>query len=293
MKIFDCFTFFNEIDLLEFRLKLLDPFVDHFVLTESNVTFSGKYKPYYFEQNRGRYTKWLHKIIYIQAKQSVDGMTFVKDGKSYNPESDAWKLENGLRNFLAEAKHRIADNDRVIISDLDEIPNPFVVQKIKNLQEPRALSLLFHYYFLNCQNIGYERWWKGSIVCTGKQFNEVPPQHFRDNRHVFRAIPEAGWHFSFLGGPEKIKYKIQSFAHLEFAKEEFWNDENILQSMEKGEDVFRRPGVKYRFFPLSYYPPFLRKMMLEYPTLLHLKKNNQFTDFYYRIRRKIKGQHST
>lgn len=293
MKTFDCFTFFNEMDMLEFRLKLLDPFVDHFVLTESNVTFSGKDKPYHFEQNRDRYAKWLHKIIYIKAKQDAEGMTFEKDEKTYNPVSDAWKLENGLRNFLAGAKPQISDEDRVIISDLDEIPNPYLVQKIKDLPEPRALSQLFHYYFLNCQNIGYERWWRGSIVCTGKQFNEVPPQHFRDNRHVYHAIPEAGWHFSFLGGLEKIKYKIQSFAHLEFAKEEFWNDENILKSMEKGEDVFRRPGVKYKFFPLSYYPPFIRNLMLEYPTLLHLKKTNPFADFYYRARRVFKGQHST
>jgi beta-1,4-mannosyl-glycoprotein beta-1,4-N-acetylglucosaminyltransferase len=110
---------------------------------------------------------------------------------------------------------------------------------------------------------------------------------------VYQAISEAGWHFSFLGGLEKIKYKIQSFAHLEFAKEEFWNDENILKSMEKGEDIFRRPGVKYKFYPLSYYPPFLRKLMLEYPTLLHLKRSNPLADLGYGIRRFFKGQQST
>jgi len=284
MKIFDCFTFFNELDLLEFRLKLLDPFVDHFVLTESNVTFSGIDKPYHFEQNRSRYAKWLHKIIYIQAKQNTEGMTFEKDEKSYNPESDAWKLENGLRNFLAGAKPQISGDDRVIISDLDEIPNPYVIQKIKNLSEPLALSLLFHYYFLNCQNIGYERWWRGSIVCTGKQFKEVPPQHFRDNRHVYRAIPEAGWHFSFLGGPEKIKYKIQSFAHTELNREEYLNDEHILKAIEEGKDIFNRPKVIYKFVSVYYYPGFLRTIMQQYPAFLYIKKKTYFfTRLFYSL----------
>jgi beta-1,4-mannosyl-glycoprotein beta-1,4-N-acetylglucosaminyltransferase len=292
MKTFDCFTFFNEMDLLEFRLKLLDPFVDYFVLAESNVTHSGKEKPFHFQQNRERYAKWLHKIIYIPAYQDTTGMVFDGDDK-YNPASDAWKLENGHRNFLGEAKDKIGDEDRVIISDLDEIPNPYTLQQIKELPEPKALSQLFHYYFLNCQNTGYERWWKGSIVCTGMQFKAVPPQHFRDKRNDFNAIPEAGWHFSFLGGLEKIKYKIQSFAHREFAKDEYLTDENILKAMERGEDVFRRPGVKYKFYPLAYYAPFLRKLMQEYPAFVHLVKTNPAIETWYKIRRAFKGKHST
>jgi beta-1,4-mannosyl-glycoprotein beta-1,4-N-acetylglucosaminyltransferase len=268
MRLFDCFIFFNETDLLEFRLKLLDPYVDFFVLTESNVTYSGKSKPYYFEENRGRYEKWLHKIIYIRAWQDAEGMVFDKPESSYNPASDAWKLENGLRNFLAQAGTRIN-----------------VLQKTKNLQQPHALSLLFHYYFLNCQHTGYERWWKGSIICSGKQFKESPPQHFRDNRHVYPAIPKAGWHFSYLGGLEKIRYKILSFAHTEFAREEFYRDANILSAMEKGIDLFRRPGVRYRFVSVYYYPAWLRSLMLQYPHLLHLKnENNPFMRFYYTIK---------
>lgn len=292
MKTFDCFTFFNELDLLEFRLKLLDPFVDYFVLAESNVTHSGKEKPYYFQQHRDRYAKWLHKIIHIPAVQDTSGMGF-DPGDKYNPASDAWKLENGHRNYLAQANDKIADDDRVIISDLDEMPNPYALQKIKELTEPIALSQLFHYYFLNCQNIGYERWWKGSIVCTGKQFKAVPPQQFRDKRNDYRSISEAGWHFSFLGGLDKIKYKIQSFAHTEFAKDEYLTDDNILKAMERGEDVFKRPGVKYKFYPLEYYAPFLRNLMKEYPDFLHLPPANFFRDTLFKLGRLLKGNYKT
>lgn len=292
MKVFDCFTFFNEMDLLEFRFKLLDPFVDYFVLAESNVTHSGEPKPLHFQQNRDRYAKWLHKIIYIEAQQDTAGMVFVPDDK-YNPQSDAWRLENGHRNSLGQANDKISDEDHVIISDLDEMPNPYVLQKLNDVQEPVALSQLFHYYFLNCQNTGYERWWKGSIVCTGKQFKEAGPQYFRDKRNDFKAIPEAGWHFSFLGGLEKIKYKIRSFAHREFAKEEYLTDEHILKVMEKGEDVFKRPGVRYRFYPLEYYAPFLRNLMKEYPSFLHLVPAGFFEILRCKIRRAFKGKYST
>jgi len=92
MKVFDCFTFFNELDLPELRLKLLDDYVDWFVLTESNLTFSGKDKSYYFEENKNRYAPWLHKIIHIKARQSREGMDFSSVETSYNPLSAASRM---------------------------------------------------------------------------------------------------------------------------------------------------------------------------------------------------------
>src|SRR5690349_9882068 len=123
MKIIDCFTFFNELDLLEFRLKLLDSHVDHFVMAESNITHSGQPKPFYFEENRERFQPWLHKILYIPLHQSAEGLVFNSE-TSYNPQSSAWKLENGQRNALTAAAKLTSDDDLVLLSDLDEIPDP-------------------------------------------------------------------------------------------------------------------------------------------------------------------------
>lgn len=50
--IYDCFTFFNELNLLEIRLNILNDVVDKFVLVEATKTFSGKDKPLYYEQNK-------------------------------------------------------------------------------------------------------------------------------------------------------------------------------------------------------------------------------------------------
>ena len=280
MKVFDCFTFFNELDLLEFRLKLLGDHVDHFVIAESNITHSGQPKPFHFEENKNRFAPWLDKIIYLQVNQSAEGLVFTTEN-SYNPKSAAWKLENGQRNALSGAANLMADDDLVLLSDLDEMPDPVLLKEIKPVDGPVALSMLFHYYFLNCQNVGHERWWNGTIASTGKQFKATTPQNLRDKRNDLPVIKKAGWHFSYLGGLEKIKQKIRSFAHTEFNKEEYLNDENILKSMEEGKDIFKRPGISYQFVSLYFYPAYLRKIMLQYPQLLHLKTRDSLLDKMY------------
>jgi beta-1,4-mannosyl-glycoprotein beta-1,4-N-acetylglucosaminyltransferase len=290
MKVFDCFTFFNELDLLEFRLKLLNDHVDHFVIAESDLTHSGQPKPYHFEAAKDRFKKWQDKIIYIPLHQSAAGLQF-EEVKSYTPGSSAWKLENEQRNALLQAGNRMQESDMVLLSDLDEIPDPAAIKKAIRSDKPLAFSLLFHYYFLNCQNSGESRWWKGCIASTAKQFREITPQGLRDKRDHYPSISHAGWHFSFLGGAEKIRQKLLAFAHTEFNKEEYVSEKHIEEAVAKGEDILKRDGVVFKYVPLSYYPSSLQKVMEQYPQLLRLKKGNPFTDLYYSLRRVIKGNY--
>jgi beta-1,4-mannosyl-glycoprotein beta-1,4-N-acetylglucosaminyltransferase len=288
MKIVDCFTFFNELDLLELRLKLLDKSVDYFVIAESNLTHSGQTKPYYFREAVNRFKNWEEKIIYIPVHQSAEGLVFEEQNK-YNPGSAAWKLENDQRNALLQAAHLMNDDDLVLLSDLDEVPLPAAIKKAKQHKKPVAFSLLFHYYFLNCQNTGQSRWWKGCIAATAKQFKEITPQVLRDNRDSYPSLPHAGWHFSFLGGADKIRQKLLAFAHTEFNKAEFTNEEHIKEAILKGEDILKREGVSFRYVPLSYYPVNLQKIMKEYPGLLYPKKKTFLTDCFFTVRRIVKG----
>lgn len=210
---------------------------------------------------------------------------FTSNETSYNPLSASWKLEYEHRNALKKAITSINDDDLVLVSDLDELPDPFMLKKLNPATGPVSLSMLFHYYFLNCQHTGKDRWWNGTIAATGKQFKEIGPQQLRDKRNEYPNVKKAGWHFSYLGGLEKIKLKIRSFAHSEYNKEEFMNDENILKAMEEGRDIFNRPGVSYRFVSLYYYPGYLRKIMLQYPALLNLKrKDTRWDKIYFDIK---------
>jgi len=74
-KIYDCFCFFNELDLLELRFNILDPYVDYFVLSEASVTHTGQPKPYYYEENKKRFAKWEHKIIHLKITDTPDNFT--------------------------------------------------------------------------------------------------------------------------------------------------------------------------------------------------------------------------
>jgi len=284
--VYDCFIFFDEFDLLEIRLTLLDDVVDYFVIVESNFTFSGKKKNYNFKVAEKRFSKWLNKIIYIPIEQSPEEFIFQKDLQSYNSTDGAWQMEYQQRNALANANYLFADNDTILLSDLDEIPDPRVIKSIGISVEPELFEMLFHYYYLNCQNVGYEHLWKGTIICSGKYFKNSTPQLIRDNRYNYKIIENAGWHFSYLGGAEKIKYKIQSFAHTEFNKDEYLQNEHILKVITEGRDIFNRPGVAYKFISVFFYPPFLRKVMLHYPKLVYYpKRDNFFNIVKYKILR--------
>lgn len=268
MKIFDCFTFFNELDLLEFRLKLLAPYVDHFVIAESNITFSGNGKPYNFEKHKNLFAKWEKQIIYLQVRQTTDGLVFNPNEEKYNPDSAAFQLEYQQRNALHDAAQYIKDTDLVITGDLDEIPDPAIFKKLGSLNEPLSISMIFHNYFMNCRNSKSEKLWNGSVVCSGKLFKENTPQQLRDNRNKYKKLKNGGWHFSYLGGLEKIKYKIQSFAHTEFNKAEYLDDAHIMTALEKGQDVLKRKNVAYKFVPLDYYPTHVAELMKQYPQFI-------------------------
>lgn len=270
-KIIDCTLFFQELDLFEMRLKLLEDVVDIFILCESNLTHSGKQRSYMFADNIERFSKWKNKIVYIQIDQNTNGLK-IENVSSYSPDNFSWYLENQHRMGLLLAQDIIPDDCILCLSDMDEIMSPdILIQKeqiLQALSQVEALSLVqqFHYYFLNCRcDSGNDLLWNGTVITTGKVFKEKGPQYFRDNRNHFNRIQNGGWHFSYCGSVEAIKAKIESFAHTEFNRPDITSEHNITEAMEKGKDVFNRPGVSYKFHPISDYPEYLQKLMLEYP----------------------------
>ena len=118
-RIYDCFTFYNELDLLEIRLNELDPIVDHFVLCEAPVTFKGKPKPLLFKENRERFERFLPKIAHIV----VDDMPTGPDKKSVY-----WQRQTFQRNAIRRGLGDADADDFIILSDLDEIPRATAVE---------------------------------------------------------------------------------------------------------------------------------------------------------------------
>jgi beta-1,4-mannosyl-glycoprotein beta-1,4-N-acetylglucosaminyltransferase len=273
MKIFDAFTFFNETELLKIRLELLKDVVDYHVIAESNLTHSGKEKEYILESEWNSYSEYHSKMIYLPVVQSTEGLSFEKVD-TYSPTNGSWQLENQQRNALHYIKDKVKDDDYVLIGDLDELPSPEAITVLRSMPPPPfplSMQMLFHYYYMNCQNVGYDRLWNGTVVCTGKQFKEQPPQYYRDNRNAYHRFPKGGYHFSFLGGPEKIKQKIEAFAHTEFNRDDIKEDTNIISAYSKGIDVLNRPGVEFEFVNPYQYPKEIRDLMHKYPHLIKWK----------------------
>src|SRR5690348_11983472 len=107
-KIYDCFTFYNEVELLEIRLEELDPVVDFFVLVEAKETFKGNNKPLHFEEVKEKFAKFSSKILHVKVSNAY-------------PTDNPWKREAYHRNQIMRALKNCKKEDVILISDADEI----------------------------------------------------------------------------------------------------------------------------------------------------------------------------
>ena len=218
--IFDCFQFYNELDLLEIRLHELSDVVDMFVLVEATRTHSGLPKLLYFADNRKRFAGFNERIIHVV----VDDM----------PDSgDAWTRENHQRNAILRGLKDSALDDLILISDVDEIPRAEMLLEIR--EGLNVFSQTFYYYYLNvvCEK---EPIWYGTRAL--KRSEMTSPQEVRASfGHV---ITDGGWHFSYLGGSEAIRSKLQSFAHQEYNTSIYTDLDYIHKCIEEGRDFLGR-----------------------------------------------------
>jgi len=262
--IYDCFTFFNELDLLEIRLNVLNDVVDRFVLVEATKAHSGKDKPLYFNENKERYKPFQHKIIHI----------IVDD---YPVCTSPWAYENHQRNAILRGLTQAQPDDAVMISDMDEIPRPDLVRAHAQAKTTVLFIQKLYYYFMNYLNVSNPNWPLGTKLFPYQYFlgdesqikapyNEfllpelnhgVTPTKMRFNENV-TVIHNAGWHFSYLGGTEAIIKKIQSTAHQEFNCAKNTDPKEILAQIRSGKDIFGR-GDRFFGVPIDDdYPRYIR-----------------------------------
>jgi hypothetical protein len=219
MKIYDCFPFYNELDLLELRLMELYDHVDHFVLVESNTTFTDKPKPFYFDENKQRYAKWLDKIIHIKVEDMPHN-------------ADAWVNDRFQRDQIFRGIENAAADDLILISDLDEIIRPEAVETMRNSDEQLfALRMPIYNFKLNYMKVNPDRYNIWGMAGRRHLFDHIKPDAFRQLRFQFmnstgvsnscQIIEHGGWHFGYMGDKEWLLNKAQSFAHTEVNNPEF------------------------------------------------------------------------
>tara|TARA_B110000438_G_scaffold267285_1_gene281998 strand:- start:41 stop:865 length:825 start_codon:yes stop_codon:yes gene_type:complete len=263
----DAFTYFNEKELVELRLKYLNPIVDYFVVIESNITFTGKKKKWNFpEILKNNLKEFSNKIQYHQLDIDIN--------KIQNEESwiidnikgdDFWRIENFQRNYIKTACKKFSNDDILIISDLDEIPSikklNFILSSDFKKIEPVALEQ--HLFHLDCNFLRLESW-RGSIATTIKACNDNSPQKFRRLRNRIAHFTDSGWSFSSFGGHERVKEKIESYAHSEHNNDKFKNPNHIANCQKTGADLFHRK-VKSKKVEKNFFPKDLLILMEEDP----------------------------
>jgi beta-1,4-mannosyl-glycoprotein beta-1,4-N-acetylglucosaminyltransferase len=284
MKIYDCFQFFNELDLLEIRLEMLYDEVDYFVLSETSRTHSDIPKSFIFNENKHRFEKYLDKIIHIMEDYPSNILHFDKlsEDSPYNIQrnriSDIYdkeehegqlkKFPTFCRDYLQREYTKFGllncdDNDIILVSDLDEIPNPERVREIreKNLTNIVLLHNCYYYYV----NLVAHTNWHGAYAVKYSETKDVSLTHIRGlSGRDFKSMEDGGWHLSFMGGIDRVKTKIISYAHQEFNNS--WILNSIDSKMSNNQDPFGRNNSTYSN-PLQtfYYENMLKVSMDTYP----------------------------
>tara|TARA_X000000950_G_C13907986_1_gene657747 strand:- start:3485 stop:4300 length:816 start_codon:yes stop_codon:yes gene_type:complete len=251
MKIYDCFSYWDEDLLLDLRLNILNNFVDYFVIVEGNKTWQNKKKELKF--NIENFKKFKDKIIYIPVEDMPDGK---------NP----WIRENFQRNCINRGLIKAKEDDLILVSDLDEIPNLKQLNKFKKKMRYAVFKQLHFYYKFNLQS-QKSPFWYGSRICIKKFLKS--PQWLRDLKFKKRPfwrldklrsnniIQDGGWHFCNLKDPEQILYKYKNLCETndpivlkKKINEKYLDLSEIKDRMDKGLDIIGR-DEKYLFVHLD------------------------------------------
>jgi beta-1,4-mannosyl-glycoprotein beta-1,4-N-acetylglucosaminyltransferase len=264
--VFDCFAFFNELDLLEIRLNELDSVVDRFVLVEATRTFQKKPKPLHFEENKQRFARFLPKISHVVVNEYPNFFTKFRIPKF-------WDYDNHQKEQVMRVIKDCAPDDIIIFSDLDEIPSPAKIIAHKLTPGIKVFEQKLFYYYLNSLAIsatGQPDLWKGSIMLYRKDITtlkKIRSLRGQTGKNI-TIVREGGWHFSYLGGIEKIVTKIESLAHEEFNDAYFKNPERLKNAIASGKDIFDR-DIHYKLVEVdASFPSYIRDNIQKFSHLM-------------------------
>ncbi len=268
MKIYDCFSYLDEDLLLDLRLNILNDFVDYFVIIEGDKTWQNNKKTLKFNINN--FKNFKEKIIYIPITNMPEG-------------DNPYLRENFQRNAINKGIKNAEDNDLIIVSDLDEIPNPKAIQNFNPKMRFAAFKQLHFYYKINLQS-QKNPFWFGSRICVKKFLKS--PQWLRDLKFKKRPfwridklrlnniIEDGGWHFCNLKEPEKLLYKYKNlcetddpYVFKEKINEKFLNLDEIKKRVSEGLDIIGRDEV-YKKIDLDH----------RFPSYI-LEKKNELNDW--------------
>ena len=252
MKIYDCFIYFDEELLLDIRLNILNKYVDKFIIVESKFSHRGEPREPNFNINR--YKKFQDKIEYILLDKNPENLFKInKDDTKINEKI----IINGnlreffQRNAIQEGLKNADEDDLIIISDVDEIPNLEEINFNKIENDPIFFNQIFCCFKLNLFS---KMKWRGSRMIRKKKL--ISPQWLRDIKdrnysklrfdtyfskkkyNNIKFINDGGWHFTNIRSPKELHYKLMNFGHHVDYKESGLNVEKIDKIMNSKKVLY-------------------------------------------------------
>jgi len=222
--------YFDEDIVLDVRLNYLSKYVDKFIIIESRYNHRGEKRDPQF--NIEKFERFEKKINYILIDKEPDGIEKVNENDNHEEKSrkfilNAIKRENFQRNIISRGIEDADDNDWILISDLDEIPN-LKNNDLKKIESPLVFfkqHMMYYKFNLILENYS----WLGTKACKKK--NLKTPQwlrnikdrpypwwridtYFSNIKYIdIKIIEQGGWHFSYIKSPEDIEKKLKSYLH--------------------------------------------------------------------------------
>ena len=290
MKIYDCFMYFDEELILDLRLNILDKFVDYFVIVESIFTHKGEKRDLKFNINK--FKKFEDKIVYLVYDQEPSQIEKIvskdtEDEKSRKYIMNALFRENAQRNFINGALNDLDNEDVILVSDVDEIPN----LKDINFKEKKSKIILFKqdmlYYKFNLKLPNLD--WTGTKACKKKYFKSAQwLRNVKDRKYPFyrvdtyfsekkyincEFVDNGGWHFTNIKTAKQIKQKLESYLHhIEFDKnplsaediDKIIQDKIAIYDLSVDQRKNKIRGNKLENYPLHKLPEYLQDNLNDY-----------------------------
>ena len=263
-KLIDCITFFQENFVFDLRYNILKDHVDLMVICESKYDHRGNPKKLNFDLKK-KYNKEKIKYLVLEEPFPIN--------------NSPWKNQSIQREFILKNLNFLNDDDYIMFSDPDEIPDPNVLSHFRLNKKYGIFKQKCFNYKLNLYN-KYETPWEGTRVCKKKDLKSIDYMRQKvksknlnynflrfDKEKNIEIFENAGWHFNNLLTPEEISLKLKAFAHTEFSDDKYSSILTIKNKIDQKIDLFNR-GHKYQKVDIDdSYPEFI------------LENRNQLIDF--------------
>ena len=291
MKIFDCFMYFDEDIVLDLRLNFLNKYVDYFVIVESSFTHKGDKRKLKFDLKK--FNNFRNKIIYVTFDEEPKNVEEVFDTDDEGEKSRKYILnaayrENGQRNHILKGLNKAQDEDMILISDVDELPNLENIDfnKIKKDIILFRQNMFYYKFNLKLPNLI----WTGTKACK-KKYLKTPQwlRNIKDKKYPFyrldtffsktkytniKFIDNGGWHFSNIKTASEIEYKLKSYLHHREFDENPINEDQINKIIKNKQAIYDLNvdkkvnkignGNKLEKFPLEKLPKYLQDNIANY-----------------------------